>query len=590
MAGSSTGIDVTGGKQAQDRLSGIIGIAADAIISIDTEQRIVIYNQGAENIFGWSAAEVMGKPLDMLLPERFRDVHGQHIRNFGSGDATARQMGQRRPIFGLRKSGEEFPAQAAIAKLDVDGSRLFTVILRDVTAQKQQEKEREFLAEVAATFAATLDYDETLTSIARLVVQNLADCCIVDLVDSDGKLRRMKVLHRNPAKTTLCEMLQRIPLDRQRPHLVFSVVESKQPCLVAEVSSPYLESIAQGDEHLRVLRELAPRSLIAVPLLAHGELLGALVLVSSHPSRRYGQEDLRLAEELAYFAALAIESAQLYQNARRASHDLREANQQMVSALIREQQLTQEAEAARARVEESERELRAVAEFREMFIGIVGHDLRNPLAAIYMGARLLQRQGHLDERGADTIERIIRSSKRMTLMITQLLDLTHARLGGGFPLEPKPADLRKVCRNVVEEFEATTQLEIEGDVAGTWDPDRLEEALSNIAGNAIEHAAPGTAVVVKAHGDEAEVVVEISNQGNPIPPDVLPFVFEPFRRAKMSKKSATGNLGLGLYIAKQIVLSHGGTLEAHSASGTTTLVMRLPREYLGDQPGRATDP
>jgi PAS domain S-box-containing protein len=266
------------------------------------------------------------------------------------------------------------------------------------------------------------------------------------------------------------------------------------------------------------------------------------------------------------------------------AHDLREANGHMVSATIRAQELAEAAEAARARLTESERELRAVAEFREMFIGIVGHDLRNPLGSIDMTATSLLRHGRLDEKAKKQVMRIIGSSKRMTRMISQLLDLTRARLGGGFPLEPKPTDLGEVCRNVVDEFEGPIQLEVEGDVTGTWDPDRLAEALSNIAGNAIEHAAPGTTVAVKAHADGPQVVVEISNRGKPIPDDVLPFIFEPFRRASQHERSATGNLGLGLYIAKQIVHSGCGTLAAYSADGRTTFLMRLPRHAPFSEP------
>ena len=212
-----------------------------------------------------------------------------------------------------------------------------------------------------------------------------------------------------------------------------------------------------------------------------------------------------------------------------------------------------------------------------MFIGVLGHDLRNPVASISMTAATLLRRGHLDEQAKNQVARIVSSSQRMTRMISQLLDLTRARLGGGFPLEPTPVDLREVCRNVVEEFEAPIRLEIEGDVTGIWDPDRLTEALSNIAGNAVEHAAPGTAVIVKAHAEGPEVVVEIINQGDPIPGDVLPFIFEPFRRARQLEKSTAGNLGLGLYIAKQIVLSGCGTLAAYSNGGTTSFLMRLPR-------------
>jgi signal transduction histidine kinase len=261
--------------------------------------------------------------------------------------------------------------------------------------------------------------------------------------------------------------------------------------------------------------------------------------------------------------------------------DQREANAQMVRATIRAQELAVEADTAKGRAQASERELRAVAEFRELFIGILGHDLRNPLGSIVVTAASLLRGGKLDQKDAEMAARIIRSSQRIARMITQLLDTTRARLGGGIPIEPKPTDLREVCRNIVEEFEATIQLQIEGEVTGIWDQDRLAQVLSNLVGNAIEHARPGTVVVVKAHAEAAEVVVEVSNQGDPIPADLLPLIFEPFVRANLRQHSTTGNLGLGLYIAKQIVLSHGGTLDVHSTEGTTAFVMRIPRSPSG---------
>jgi len=257
--------------------------------------------------------------------------------------------------------------------------------------------------------------------------------------------------------------------------------------------------------------------------------------------------------------------------------DQREANSQMVSATILAHELALDADVAKERAEKRETELRELGELREMFIGILGHDLRSPLNSIVLAATQLVKRGRLDDSDAETAARIISSSHRITRMITQTLDLTRARLGGGLPIEVKPTDLREVCRNVVHEFDTTIQLEVEGDVTGTWDPDRLTEALSNMTGNAIEYAAPETVVAIKAHADGAAVVVEISNRGTPIPADILPFIFEPFRRAQQREKSVTGNLGLGLYIAQQIVLSHGGTLDVHSANGTTTFVMRLLR-------------
>ena len=251
----------------------------------------------------------------------------------------------------------------------------------------------------------------------------------------------------------------------------------------------------------------------------------------------------------------------LYEDARHATDDLREANQHMVSATIRAQELTEKVEAALTRSEESERELRAAAEFREMFIGDRGPRPAQPAR----DDRACQPTCCFSAAAStSTTEKPSRASsaaaERMKRMIIQLLDFTRARLGGGFPIDRARRSARHL-RGVVQEFGAPIHLELEGDLTGTWDPDRLAEALSNITGNAIEHAAPGTPVVVRAHAEGAEVVVEVSNRGNAIPDDLLPVIFEPFRRGKR-EKPATGNLGLGLYIAKQIVLAGGGTLDA----------------------------
>ena len=283
-----------------------------------------------------------------------------------------------------------------------------------------------------------------------------------------------------------------------------------------------------------------------------------------------------LSASSAKLDASVAETGRLYDEARRAAADLREANEHMVGATIRAQEMTEAVKAALKVSEDRERELRTVADFREMFLGIVGHDLRNPLATIVSTAEMLRLSGHLDAHERLGVSRIVASSMRMSKMILQLLDFTSARLGGGFPIEPRPADLCEVCRNVVDELGAAVRLEVAGDVTGTWDTDRLAEALSNIAGNAVERARKDTTVVVKVRSEGAVAIVEIMNQGDPISPEVLPFIFEPFRRATR-EGSKSGNLGLGLYIAKQIVLASGGSLDGQSFGGTTTFVMRLPR-------------
>jgi signal transduction histidine kinase len=263
----------------------------------------------------------------------------------------------------------------------------------------------------------------------------------------------------------------------------------------------------------------------------------------------------------------------------------REANEKLVLAGIRAHEELDDALGAQRRAEEDtserrvrEEELLATAEFRERMIGIIGHDLRNPLSTIVMACGLLIAHGDLTEADARLADRIVNSARRMTRMIGQLVEFTRARLGGGFELNLAPSNLGDVCRNIAEELRISSSAEIretiEGNLGGTWDADRLAEVVSNIAANAVDHATPGTPVLIHAHDDGGAVVAEITNQGACIPPDLLPVIFKAFRG---EVKPNTGHLGLGLYIASEIVRSHSGTLDVRSSDGTTTFRLRLPR-------------
>ena len=128
-------------RASEQQAAGITAIAVDSIITVDEEQRIVVFNHGAETTFGWKAADVMGQPLSILLPDRFHDVHERHIKRFGSGADVARRMGQRQRIVGRRSDGAEFPAEASISRLDLPGRRLYTVLLRDITEQYRQHEQ-----------------------------------------------------------------------------------------------------------------------------------------------------------------------------------------------------------------------------------------------------------------------------------------------------------------------------------------------------------------------------------------------------------------------------------------------------------------
>jgi len=214
--------------------------------------------------------------------------------------------------------------------------------------------------------------------------------------------------------------------------------------------------------------------------------------------------------------------------------------------------------------------------FREHLLGIVSHDLRNPLTAIVTSAQLLLRYGELPERQARVVARISSSADRMARMIDDLLDFARTRLGGEFPIHPRRVDLRQICEQTVDELEFAytrqVKLDAQGDLWGDWDPDRMAQVISNLVGNALQHSDGDVAVTL--HGETDVVVLETKNGGPPIPRDVLAHIFEPGRRGD----ARAGGLGLGLFIVQQIVLAHGGSIEVRSNGHGTTFTAALPRK------------
>ena len=224
---------------------------------------------------------------------------------------------------------------------------------------------------------------------------------------------------------------------------------------------------------------------------------------------------------------------------------------------------------------------------REQFIGILGHDLRSPLAAILMAVEMLD---DLPEPYVATVARIARSAHRIEAMIRDLLDFARGRLAGGIPVALRPCDLGTVCNDVVEEMQQAhpdraISFEAAGDLRGTWDPDRVGQAVSNLVANAVTHGAG--AVRVTARGDGDDVVATVHNDGRPIPAAVLPILFEPFtRRAPETAGERANGLGLGLYIVSEIVHAHAATISVTStADQGTTFTIRMPRgAALTDRP------
>ncbi|HYW05850.1 MAG TPA: PAS domain S-box protein, partial [Longimicrobium sp.] len=323
-------------RLSEARFSGIVSIASDAIVSVDESQRIVLFNQGAEQIFGYTAREAIGQPLDLLIPHRSRASHHGHLAGFGAGRGhAARRMGERQEIFGLRKGGEEFPAEASISRLEVGGRMLFTAVLRDVTERKRTERriaellaaeqtaraaaeaaERRtrVLAEAGSLLTASLDYATTLRTLARLAVPTLADGCTVYLKDHDGAVRLFELGMEDADTAARVSDIRSGPIAGAL-HPALKVVTTGRSVLVDPVPDELLAGLSESGPELNLLRELDPRTLMVVPIALRGEAMGALGFVTMGDRPGFTRADVELAEELGRRAGLAIENARLYRAA-----------------------------------------------------------------------------------------------------------------------------------------------------------------------------------------------------------------------------------------------------------------------------------
>jgi len=425
---------------------------------------------------------------------------------------------------------------------DASGKRVIgmATITRDISAARRVEREQRFLADAGAVLASSLDYEQTLTTVGQLAVREFADWCVVDVLEEDGPPRRLKVVSRDPELAPLCEELERFPVDRSRPHLAMPALEEHRSYVLERVSAKDLAAFAQGPEHLRILRGLNPLSLMEVPLLLRGRLLGVVVFVSSTPSRVFGPVDLRLAEALAERAAVAIENGRLYRQAVQAKS------------------------------------------LRDNVLGVVAHDLRNPLSTILLQAGALRRHGpepeRRNQRPVDLIERV---ATRMNRLIEDLLDVTRLE-AGQLGLERAWIAPEVLLRALVESqlpLAASASLELDLEVAGplprVWgDGPRLEQVLENLVGNAIKFTGPGGRIRLGAETRGGELVMWVADTGRGIAPEELPRVFDRFWQAQRATRRGAG---LGLPIARGIVEAHGGRIWVESTPGAgSTFFLSIP--------------
>jgi len=390
-------------------------------------------------------------------------------------------------------------------------------------AAEREERRTAFLAAAAEQLAASLDYEQTITSLSRLIVPNLAELCVIDMTDSEGALRRAAVAHRNPEdEAVLAPMFGTVRHDIPEP--LIHIIRSGEPSLVG-ATSPLFEYITGQSDG-------GTRTLVFLPLVSRGQTIGIMSAVSP-ANRPFTNDDLPLFLDLSRRASLAIDNARLYL--------------------------------------ESQQAVRA----REEVLAIVSHDLRNPLSAITLGSSLLLMSKDLADEDREQVETMQVSAERMARLIADLLDVTRLEGGKRLPVEPSPVAVTELLDEALELFRAqaaVANVSIDSDCregvdAVFADHHRVMQVLSNLIGNSLKFTPPNGTIRVCAEPHRDGVLFLISDTGPGIPKEHLNHIFTPYWQAKRAERLGAG---LGLPIARGIVEAHGGRIWAESEPGQGT--------------------
>lgn len=524
-----SGIDHVDARHAAALYSSIIAVSADAIVSIDEEQRIILFNHGAEAVFGYAAADVLGKPLDILIPEEVRDLHREQVREFARSGISACRM-SRRKVVGRRADGEAFPADASISQVEVAGEKFYTASLRDITTEVRAEELLRFISDAGQVLSESIECDEVLGRIMEIVVPRMADYCVLDLVDEEGRVSRPVAAHLDPAQQVLVERLRDFPATGKVAGAA-RVLRTGEAEVVPEVDADWLRAVARNEAHYQLLLQLAPSSALIVPLRARARIIGALTCAYVLPERRYEPELLPGAERLAARAALAIDNAKLY------------------------------------------RGLRSAVRTRDEVLRIVAHDLRDPLNTITLtvGVLVETMAPELARHLSRHLEVIRRSTQRANRLIGDLLDA--ARISEGrLAVELRPVatgplldEVIALQRNRAEERQLRLECHASAALPAIMaDRDRILQVFTNLIGNALKFTPAGGRITMRAMAQGDEVHFSISDTGPGIPANALSRIFDAFWQVHAEGGAGAG---LGLAISKGIVAAHGGRLWAESEPG-----------------------
>jgi PAS domain S-box-containing protein len=547
-------------EEARAQLAAIVESSDDAIIGTTLGGIIVSWNRGAERVYGYAADEVIGRSITILIPpDRPSELpeilgglrRGEHIEQYD----TVRR----------RKDGQAIDVSLTISPVRNTMGRIIgtSAVARDITARKhveetldRQRRDIAFLDRATQVFNSTLQPDTVLQRVVQMATEVLGESCAIHLVE-EGKehLMPVAIYHSDPdTRESRWQILRDNPIRIGDPASVVG--------LAAANGQPYLVKDGQMEGPVRHADRFSISSLIAVPMIARGEILGVLATSTINPPRQFTQADLQLATALADRAALAIENARLYEQ---------------------ERVLRQRLQALNRLIQEGNRR-------KSGFVTLVSHELKTPLTSMtgYIELLLEGQGGPLGQRQREWLGIIGNNADRLLTLIDDLLDIARIE-AGRIELKRTPLALVPLMQEVAHALQP--QIEGKGQrltlelaeplPAVVGDADRVRQILTNLLSNAVKYTPSGGRIAITARGDGDGVHVDVQDTGIGIAPEDQAQLFTPFFRAQREATQGVGGTGLGLAITRALVELHGGAITVISVPGqgsTFSFTLPTPQE------------
>ncbi|WP_053057677.1 PAS domain S-box protein [Rubrobacter aplysinae] len=561
-------------KASEERYRLVMEGSNDGIWDWDIQTGEVYWNDRLFELLGLSRDETDSSfelYMSLIHPEDRQAVQDDVTNHLESGEDFVSEYRI------LHSSGEYRIGEARGEALWDEGGAPVRMAgsVRDITWRKRKEEIQRFLVEASSVLSSTLDYRHALAGVTELAVPELADWCVTSLLEND-ELNTLSVAHEDPEMARWAQRLkEEYPPGPDGPYGVGEALRTGRSQMYPELTAEMIQATTQDEEHLRHLREIGLRSVMIVPLVARGRSLGTFTFALSEAARRYGDEDLEMAEELARRAALAVDNARLYEEAQ-----MELAERQQAETEVRElnESLESRVEKRTAQLSEARKEAEDANRAKSDFLANMSHEIRTPMNGV-IGMSDLLLDTNLDPEQYEYVDTVRRSGETLLALINDILDFSKIE-AEKVELEEIVFDLRAAVEDTAVLLAERAQgkgLEIAGLVdydvpaALKGDPGRLRQVLTNLLGNAIKFTEEGEVVLKAELAEETEesavILFEVRDTGIGLDEDQRKNLFESFSQADSSTTRRYGGTGLGLAISQRLAGLMGGEVRVESEPG-----------------------